>query len=200
AFEAADLVYFALTRCISQGVGLKEIEKALDQKSLKVTRRKGDAKPKWEEKIGSGSGSASGSKTEAVKADTVASGSKPSEPVPAAFPQEEDGRIKMRNVTLSSLDKAETAKLLLRPVLNSLAMIDKVKPIVERVRTEGDAGLRAMTKQFDKADLESNVSRPPFATPSDDELPVSVRKAIDQAYSNVKAFHARDHLLPPVDL
>ncbi|MCZ6914537.1 MAG: phosphoribosyl-ATP diphosphatase, partial [Rickettsia endosymbiont of Ixodes persulcatus] len=46
AFEAADLVYFALTRCISQGVGLKEIEKALDQKSLKVTRRKGDAKPK----------------------------------------------------------------------------------------------------------------------------------------------------------
>lgn len=194
AFEAADLVYFALTRCISQGVGLKEIEKALDQKSLKVTRRKGDAKPKWEEKVGSGSGSGSastlGSKTAAVKADTVASGSKPSEPVPAAFPQEEDGRIKMRNVTLSELDKPETAKLLLRPVLNSLAMIDKVKPIVERVRTEGDAGLRAMTKQFDKADLESNVSRPPFATPTEDELPASVRKAIDQAYSNVKAFHA----------
>lgn len=158
-----------------------------------MTRRKGDAKPKWEEKIASGSGvaSASGSKTEAIKADTVASGSKPSEPVPAAFPQEEeDGPIKMRNVTLSSLDKPETAKLLLRPVLNSLAMIDKVKPIVERVRTEGDAGLRAMTKQFDKADLESNVSRPPFATPTDEELPVSVRKAIDQAYSNVKAFHA----------
>ena len=193
AFEAADLVYFALTRCISQGVGLKEIEKALDMKSLKVTRRKGDAKPKWEEKTaGSSSGAAatSGSKTEAVKADTVSSGSKPSEPVPAAFPQEEDGRIKMRNVTLSSLDKPETAKLLLRPVLNSLAMIDKVKPIVERVRTEGDAGLRAMTKQFDKADLESNVSRPPFATPTDDELPVAVREAIDQAYSNVKAFHA----------
>jgi phosphoribosyl-ATP pyrophosphohydrolase/phosphoribosyl-AMP cyclohydrolase/histidinol dehydrogenase len=59
AFEAADLVYFALTRCISKGVGLKEIEKALDRKSMKVTRRKGDAKPKWEEKIGQGSTSSS---------------------------------------------------------------------------------------------------------------------------------------------
>lgn len=192
AFEAADLVYFALTRCVSKGVGLKEIEKALDQKSLKVTRRKGDAKPKWEEKIGassSGSASGSGSKTEAVDATVAKEGSKPSEPVPAAFPESE-GPIKMRNVTLSSLDKQETAKLLLRPVLNSLAMIDKVKPIVERVRKEGDAGLRAMTKQFDKADLPSNVSLPPFATPGEDVLPASVRKAIDQAYANVKAFHA----------
>lgn len=190
AFEAADLVYFALTRCVSKGVALKEIEKALDQKSLKVTRRKGDAKPKWEEKIGaSGSGSVPQSKTEQVNGTVPKEGSKPTEPVPAAFP-EADGPIKMRNVTLSSLDKAETAKLLLRPVLNSLAMIDKVKPIVERVRKEGDAGLKAMTKQFDKADLPSNVSLPPFATPSEDVLPASVRKAIDQAYANVKAFHA----------
>lgn len=188
AFEAADLVYFALTRCISKGVGLKEIEKALDKKSLKVTRRKGDAKPKWEEKIGAGSTSAE-SKTEAVNATVPKEGSKPSEPVPAAFP-ESDGSIKMRNVTLSSVSKSEKAKLLLRPVLNSLAMIDKVKPIVERVRKEGDAGLKAMTKQFDKADLPSNVQLPPFATPSEDVLPANVRAAIDQAYSNVKAFHA----------
>lgn len=186
AFEAADLVYFALTRCISQGVGLKEIEKALDVKSLKVTRRKGDAKPKWEGKTAS----SNETKTEAVKADTVKEGSKPSEPVPAAFPQETEGQIKMRNVTLSKLNKPETAKLLLRPVLNSLAMIERVKPIVERVRKEGDAGLKAMTKQFDKADLDSNVSLPPYATPSETDLPASVRKAIDQAYSNVKAFHA----------
>jgi len=189
AFEAADLVYFALTRCISQGVGMKEIEAALDKKSLKVTRRKGDAKPKWEEKIASGSGSGSQTKTESVDATHAKEGSKPSEPVPAAFP-ESDGAIKMRSVTLSSVEKDEKAKLLLRPVLNSLAMIDKVKPIVERVREEGDAGLRAMTKQFDKADLPSNVQLPPFATPSEDVLPADVRKAIDQAYSNVKAFHA----------
>ncbi|WVR06195.1 histidinol dehydrogenase [Kwoniella sp. DSM 27419] len=174
AFEAADLVYFALTRCISKGVSLQDIEKALDRKSLKVTRRKGDAKPKWEDKING----------QAVKPE-----SKPAEPVPKAFPEQKDGRIKMRNVKLSEVDAEGQKKLLLRPVLNSLAMIDKVKPIVERVRKEGDAGLKAMTKQFDKADLSSNVQLPPFATPSEDELPPDVRKAIDVAYENVKTFH-----------
>ncbi|WWD18310.1 histidinol dehydrogenase [Kwoniella shandongensis] len=174
AFEAADLVYFALTRCISKGVSLKDVERALDKKSLKVTRRKGDAKPKWEEKINGA----------AVKPE-----SKPTEPVPQSFPEVEEGRIQMRNVTLSKLNEDEQKKILLRPVLNSLAMIDKVKPIVERVRKEGDAGLRAMTKQFDKADLSSNVLLPPFAVPTDDELPRDVREAIDVAYANVKTFH-----------
>jgi len=195
AFEAADLIYFALTRCISKGVGLRDIEKALDKKSLKVTRRKGDAKPKWDKENNTTTEEknkeSTQSKTEMINATETKQGSKPSEPVPAAFPEPEiQGAIKMRNVDLSSQSKSEKSKLLLRPVLNSLAMIDKVKPIVERVRTEGDAGLRAMTKQFDKADLPSNVQLPPFATPSSDVLPEEVRNAIDQAYSNVKAFHA----------
>lgn len=176
AFEAADLVYFAMARCISQGVSWRDVEAALDKKSLKVTRRKGDAKPKWEEKIGG----------QAIKPD-----SKPSEPVPKSFPESTtaDAPIKCRTTTYSNLSKEEKAKLLLRPVLNSGAMIEKVKPIVERVRQEGDAGLKAMTKQFDKADLSSNVSRPPFATPAEDVLPKEVREAIDVAYANVKAFH-----------
>ncbi|WWC88869.1 histidinol dehydrogenase [Kwoniella dendrophila CBS 6074] len=179
AFEAADLFYFALTKCISKGVSLKDVEKALDKKSLKITRRRGDAKPKWEAKI-------NGDTTEPIKPE-----SKPTEPVPKSFPEKDDtARIKMRNVTLSNLNKEEQKKLLLRPVLNSLAMIDKVKPIVERVRKEGDEGLKAMTKQFDKADLKSNVLLPPFTTPSEEELPLDVKKAIDVAYENVKTFHS----------
>ncbi|WWC62384.1 histidinol dehydrogenase [Kwoniella dejecticola CBS 10117] len=182
AFEAADLLYFALARCISKGVSLKDVEKALDKKSLKITRRKGDAKPKWENKINGTGGEAR--ENQAVKVE-----SKPTEPIPKTFPEVDESRIKMRNVTLSKLNKEEQKKLLLRPVLNSLAMIDKVKPIVERVRKEGDAGLKAMTKQFDKADLSSNVLLPPFQTPSAEQLPEDVRKAIDVAYENVKTFH-----------
>lgn len=180
AFEAADLVYFALTRCISKGVAWRDIEAALDKKSLKVTRRKGDAKPKWEEKVKTVGGAE-------VKAE-----SKPTEPVPKSFPESttDDAPIKMRTTDLASLNKEEKKKLLLRPVLNSLAMIEKVKPIVERVRKEGDAGLKAMTAQFDKAELSSNVLLPPFATPDETALPPSVRKAIDTAYDNVKTFHA----------
>ncbi|GMK56382.1 hypothetical protein CspeluHIS016_0302220 [Cutaneotrichosporon spelunceum] len=167
AFEAADLFYFALTRAVSKGVSLKDIELALDAKHKKVTRRQGDAKPKWEE-----------------KAKSAVAAAAPAPAAPAAGP------IRMRTTKLSEVTDAERPELLKRPVLNSLAMIDKVKPIVERVRTEGDPGLKAMTKQFDKADLSSNVQRAPFPTPGEDVLPKDVRAAIDQAYANVKAFHA----------
>ncbi|KAI5279905.1 trifunctional histidinol dehydrogenase, partial [Ascosphaera aggregata] len=53
AFEAADLFYFALTRCIAAGVSLADVERNLDLKSLKLKRRTGDAKPKWVEKVDS---------------------------------------------------------------------------------------------------------------------------------------------------
>lgn len=173
AFEAADLVYFALARAVSKGVSLKDIEVALDKKHLKVTRRKGDAKPKWDAAVRPAAAAAA---APAPAASTSAAASNES--------------IRMRAVTLSEVPQNERGKLLLRPVLNSMAMIDKVKPIVERVRKEGDAGLRAMTKQFDKADLESNIQRAPFESPDESVLPASVREAIDQAYANVKAFHA----------
>lgn len=206
AFEAADLIYFALARCMSKGVSLRDVEDALDRKSLKVSRRKGDAKPKFQEKVNgtaSNSEGAASTPVETVVKDATnpLTGEKqttqskpesnPREPVPTSFPEAESEQpIKMRSVALASLSPPEAKALLLRPVLNSLAMIDKVKPIVARVRTEGDAGLRAMTKQFDRADLSSNIVRPPFATPSEDVLPTNVRQAIDAAYENVRKFHA----------
>ena len=49
AWECADLVYFAMVWCIKHGVRLADIEKNLDVKSLKVSRRKGDAKPQYQE-------------------------------------------------------------------------------------------------------------------------------------------------------
>jgi phosphoribosyl-ATP pyrophosphohydrolase/phosphoribosyl-AMP cyclohydrolase/histidinol dehydrogenase len=39
AFEAADLIYFALTKAVSAGVSLADIERNLDAKSVKVKRR-----------------------------------------------------------------------------------------------------------------------------------------------------------------
>jgi phosphoribosyl-ATP pyrophosphohydrolase/phosphoribosyl-AMP cyclohydrolase/histidinol dehydrogenase len=52
AFEAADLIYFALTKAISAGVSLADIERNLDAKSVKVKRRQGDAKGQWAAKEG----------------------------------------------------------------------------------------------------------------------------------------------------
>lgn len=47
AFEAADLLYFALTKCVAQGVTIADIEHSLNQKAHKVNRRPGNAKPQW---------------------------------------------------------------------------------------------------------------------------------------------------------
>jgi len=45
AHEAADLVYFALVAARSRGASLESIERELEKRSLRVTRRAGDAKP-----------------------------------------------------------------------------------------------------------------------------------------------------------
>lgn len=45
AFEAADVIYFTLTRLAAARVPLEAVERELDRRALKVSRRPGDAKP-----------------------------------------------------------------------------------------------------------------------------------------------------------
>jgi len=44
ASEAADLLYFAMVRCVAVGVGLAEVEAHLDRRALKLQRRPGNDK------------------------------------------------------------------------------------------------------------------------------------------------------------
>jgi phosphoribosyl-ATP pyrophosphohydrolase/phosphoribosyl-AMP cyclohydrolase/histidinol dehydrogenase len=46
-WEAADVIYFALVKAYKHGITLDDIEAELDKRSLKVTRRQGDAKPQF---------------------------------------------------------------------------------------------------------------------------------------------------------
>ncbi len=162
AFEAADLLYFALAKCISAGVGVADIEKSLNAKARRVTRRPGNAKSQWT--------------PQPPKAE-------PTNPLP-----DPDSPIRMRTVDLAVTSLSERAELLKRPVLRSDEMISKVKPIVEDVRNRGDAALLELTAKFDKAKLSSPVILPPFE-PSAMELDPSIRNAIDKAYSNIRKFH-----------
>ncbi|KAK7470556.1 trifunctional histidinol dehydrogenase [Stygiomarasmius scandens] len=164
AFEAADLFYFALTKCISFGVGIPDIERSLDKKAKRVTRRPGNAKPQWSK-----------------------SPKKPPPPTSSA-PVESDTPIRMRSSNLSSVTREERALLLRRPVLKSDEMIAKVKPIVSEVRKRGDAALLEFTAKFDKAQLSTTCIFPPYSK-SSMELPADVKDAIDKAYANIKKFH-----------
>ena len=168
AFEAADLLYFTLTRCIAAGVSLVDIERNLDAKARKVSRRPGNAKARWS------SNSTSSPEPTPVSA-TVS--------IPDG-----NAAIRMRKYTASSLSPSERAQLLRRPVLKFDAMIAKVKPIVEYVRTQGDTALLDLTAKYDKAHLESTVIFPPFP-PETLQLDNAVRAAIDAAYANIRKFH-----------
>jgi phosphoribosyl-ATP pyrophosphohydrolase / phosphoribosyl-AMP cyclohydrolase / histidinol dehydrogenase len=172
AFEAADLFYFALTRCIAAGVSLVDIERNLDAKARKVSRRPGNAKARWSSK--------------------PSSSAEPPPPAPAKVTEptslDPDASICMRKYTASSLSPSERAQLLRRPVLKFDAMMSKVKPIVDYVRAQGDAALLELTAKFDKAQLDSTVVFPPFA-PETMQLDDGIRAAIDAAYANIHKFH-----------
>lgn len=175
AFEAADLIYFALTKCTAAGVSIADIERSLDKKAKKVTRRAGNAKPQWV------NAQASSSTTNSSTASSV--------PLPAKK-LDADAPIRMRTYNLAETTPSVRAQLLKRPVLNSDAMIAKVRPIVEAVRTGGDAGILKLVAQFDKCSVlkDTPILRAPFPEPVG--LDPSVRAAIDVAYDNVRAFHA----------
>ncbi|OAX44568.1 histidine biosynthesis trifunctional-protein [Rhizopogon vinicolor AM-OR11-026] len=174
AFEAADLIYFALTRCTAAGVSVKDIERSLDKKAMKISRRPGNSKPQWT------------SKAEPSQAESsrVEGSSK------ASF--DRNAPIKMRTVEIAAVSLEERANLLKRPVLKSDEMIAKVKPIVDNVRARGDSALRELTAKFDKAQLDTPLLLPPFypLAPEAQQIDPAVREAINVAYSNIYKFHA----------
>ncbi|KAJ9151840.1 Histidine biosynthesis trifunctional protein [Pleurostoma richardsiae] len=176
AFEAADLIYFALTKAVSAGVTLGDIEKSLDAKGLKVKRRAGNAKGKWAEKEG-------------IK---PANGVSTTAPAPAPAPAKPaGGRITMQRLDLSKTSEEELNAALSRPSQKSSEAIMKiVVPIIDEVKNGGDKALLSYTHKFEKAtSLTSPVLKAPFPE-SLMQLPAETIKAIDISFENIRKFHA----------
>ncbi|CAK7565519.1 MAG: trifunctional histidinol dehydrogenase [Sporothrix epigloea] len=180
AFEAADLIYFALVKATSAGVSLADIERNLDAKGLKVQRRPGNAKPKWEEKV-------------AEKAAPQPSITPASVPVavPAAKPALAEDRITMKRINFSDVSAADIDDALRRPSQKSSEAIMKiVMPIIDDVRTNGDKALLSYTHKFEKAtSLTSPVLKAPFPAELM-QLSDETRAAIDLSFDNIRTFHA----------
>ncbi|KND91253.1 Histidine biosynthesis trifunctional protein [Tolypocladium ophioglossoides CBS 100239] len=172
AFEAADLIYFALTKAIGSGVSLADIEANLDAKGLKVTRRTGNAKGKWAEKEGIKT-------TEAAPVKRA-----PAEKAP-------EGRIAMQRIDSTKATEAELLEKLKRPSQKSPEAILKiVTPIIDEVRKGGDKAVLSYTHKFEKAtSLTSPVIKAPFPKELMQLDPETI-KAIDTSYENIKKFHS----------
>ena len=192
AAEAGDLLYFALTKCIAAGVSMEDIEHNLDLKSTKITRRKGDAKPQWAEKVGlqDPNNDCTGAMNENVQKETLKE--------IASVPREngdstglQKGRIQMKRYKTKDTDVKIIKDALQRPSQRSTDdIMEVVKPIIRDVRESGDAAVLKYTHKFDKAtSLTSPILRAPFPQKLM-QLPPETIEAINVSYDNIRRFHA----------
>lgn len=171
AFEAADLIYFALAKAVNAGVSLADIQNNLDAKSFKVKRRRGDAKGKWAE-------------AEGISNHPAAS-------IPPIDTKPADDRIVMKRVDSARASEEELRDRLKRPSQKSSdAILNIVKPIVEDVRKGGDKSVLSYTHKFEKA---TSLTSPVIMAPFPKELmnlPRETVEAIDLSFDNIRKFHA----------
>ncbi|CAG8446381.1 5639_t:CDS:2 [Cetraspora pellucida] len=165
AWETADLLYFALVKCVANDISLTDVEAHLDKRAKKVTRRPGNAKPQWD---------VSSKKTTEIDSD--------------AKDKQIPDTIKMQKFKLSEIDSRKRKSLLKRPIIKSDDIMARVRPIVNDVRNKGDAALIEYTAKFDKVQLNTPVISAPFP-PEAMALDDVTRCAIDQAYDNIYKFH-----------
>jgi phosphoribosyl-ATP pyrophosphohydrolase / phosphoribosyl-AMP cyclohydrolase / histidinol dehydrogenase len=192
ASEAADLLYFALARCVAADVTLEDIERNLDLKSLKVKRRKGDAKPQYvndtppPEPVNGVNGDHKAQDEDVKEAASVPKA--PSDPAGVNGA----GKIQLKRYSTSQAFSDDTLKSALqRPSQRSNEKImGLVNPIIEDVRNKGDSAVLKYTHKFEKAtSLKSPVLKAPFPK-SLMQLPEETIAAIDTSYENILKFHS----------
>ncbi len=96
----------------------------------------------------------------------------------------------MKVIDWNRLDEAARTESLRRPVQkrqNEIA--SEVARLIEQVRADGDATLRALTRRFDGVELGViEVAEAEFESATA-QLPADLRAAIDEAYTRIRAFH-----------
>lgn len=173
AWEAADLFYFAMAKLVASGVSLADVERNLNMKHLKITRRKGDAKEKF------------------LKKEAPVSESAPATPAAPAAPAAADAAAeKIHLHIVSARDEEQVAKALARPIQKTSEIMHLVNPIIERVRNEGDKALIEFTAKFDGVHLDVPVLEAPFPADYFEGLTEEMKEALDLSMENVRKFHA----------
>ncbi|KAF2656133.1 tri-functional histidine biosynthesis protein [Lophiostoma macrostomum CBS 122681] len=186
AFEAADLLYFALTKCVASGVSLEDVERNLDAKSIKVKRRKGDAKPAFVKPPASTNGATNDSLEKEVVKEAASIPKTKDDPAGL-----QNGRIFMKRYITARETPQSIQAVLQRPSQRSSDKIIAIcQPIIESVKSRGDAAVLEYTHKFEKAtSLTSPVLKAPFHESLMQLAPETI-KAIDISFENIRKFHA----------
>ncbi|MCF2946489.1 histidinol dehydrogenase [Paraglaciecola aquimarina] len=90
----------------------------------------------------------------------------------------------------STLNNQQQQNLLSRPAMaDNQKLSDIVSDIIEQVKYQGDEALLALTEKFDGAKLTSVKFDEVSLEEVSGLISAKVKKAIDQAYTNIKSFH-----------
>jgi histidinol dehydrogenase len=93
----------------------------------------------------------------------------------------------MKFFQAKNLSETQLSKLVTRPKMDFDGLFNKVEPILNDVRLNGDSALKKYTKQFDSIALDNHVID--VRKVSNIRIPDSVKTAFIIAYDNIRAFH-----------
>lgn len=92
----------------------------------------------------------------------------------------------MKTYPYNKLSNDDLDQLCRRPKMDFQSVFEQVNPIIQKVKTEGDAGINYFTKQFDGVAPDPVVVNPADLSP---DVSPEVKKAIDTAFDNIRRFH-----------
>lgn len=96
----------------------------------------------------------------------------------------------MKIYSYKDLSRQEITSLCLRQLADDLSIQERVKDIVEQVKTQGDTALFAYAQQFDQVTLQKLFLDKTEIENIAASIPADAKASIDTAYENIKAFHA----------
>jgi histidinol dehydrogenase len=106
--------------------------------------------------------------------------------------------MKVNFFDLSTLSQAERSRLCRRAGVDLRDLIGQVTPIIEAVRTRGDAAVSEFSRKFDGAELPPSAFRVSASEMEEavQGLTSELRQAIEVSIANIRAFHERQREAP----
>lgn len=98
--------------------------------------------------------------------------------------------------TIINPPRSAWEQIISRPVFDITQLFDAVRPILDSVRCEGDQALLTLEERFDHVRLSSLKVSETVLDTAGGLLDEALKSAIDQAYRNIRTFHAAQKFSP----
>lgn len=95
-------------------------------------------------------------------------------------------------------DRKDWKQLLKRPYIDNDSVLQTVKAVLEEIKSNGDAGVKQFSQQFDGVELEKIQVSDDEMRNASRQVPDKLKAALIQAKKNIEAFHAKQ--LIPVEI